>query len=248
MEANNFAVVLHTQIMENIGTAENPSWATAGTRVQLIQEGFTHYGEARALAAKVASGEHTVEITEGDYVLGIDVMPIGEYRQFYEDANAEPAEETVEEDTTDDVFFAQQVQETKTLAGVQDGTAVNQGTPTVHETRARLEALSKGYFDAIAEEEIEQEAAQAKPALTRGAIAQMMRVVQDTIRKNPKADIFKIIRAVIDKHYNGDQSMQQVILDQAEDEYGSVHAMQRAALQGYDPSPSKVITKVIDKR
>lgn len=250
MEANNYAVVIHTQIMENIGTAERPSWATAGTRVQLVQEGFTNYGEARSVAARVGSGEIPVEITEGDYVLGIDVMPTSEYRQFHEDNNAEAEEEAVAEDVTDDVFFAQQVQEMKDLAGVHNGTYTNKGTPSVHETRARLEALSKNYFESAAAEEAEEEAADKKleegalsGKLTPGQLAHTLRVVKETLKKNPTAHVNKAIRAVCQKLY-GDPSLDEEIIKHAEFEYGTIHDFDDEA-RGKKAPHASVTTKHI---
>lgn len=217
MEANNFAVVIHTQMMENIGTAENPSWATAGTNVQLVQEGFTHYGDARSVAAKVSTGEIPVEIAEGAYVLGIDVMPIGEYRQFYE---AVEEEETVEEDTTEDVFFAQQVMETKKLAGVQDGTYENKGTPSVHETRERLEKLSQAFYEALEAEELEEHKGPGN-TLSDAQLAVILHTVVETVKRNPSASINKVIRAVCAKHHN-DPHLDEEVIKHAEFEYGSL--------------------------
>jgi hypothetical protein len=214
MEANNFAVVVHTQMMENIGSAENPSWATAGTKVQLVQEGFTNYGEARALAAKVAAGEHEVEIAEGAYVLGIDVMPTGEYRQFYE---AVEEEDVVEEETTEEVFFQQQVMEMDKLAGIRHGTYENKGTPSVHETRARLEALTQSYMEAVEEE------AQTitETRLSQGQLAHTLRVVKETLKQNPQASVRQAIKAVCHK-LHGDVSLSEEVEAQAEFEYGSL--------------------------
>ncbi len=228
MEANNFAVVVHTQIMENIGTVEQPKWATAGTRVQLVQEGFTTYGDARVIATKVASGEHPVEIAEGAYVLGIDVMPTGEYRQFHEEVEED---EVVEEDTTEDVFFAQQVQEVAKLAGVQQGSYVNQGTPSVHETRARLEALSKGLAEALEQEELEEASAAGQHGLTNGQLAAALRIVKETLKNNPQASVFQAIRAVCQKHFDDNETIHEAIIQQAEMEYGSLDEFRMAARQ-----------------
>jgi hypothetical protein len=237
MEANNFVVVVHTQMMENIGTAENPSWATAGTKVQLIQEGFADYGAARSIAAKVAAGEVEVDIKEGAYVLGIDVMPTSEYRQFHEEVEEE---EKVEEDTTDDVFFSQQIQEVQKLAGVQQGSYQNQGTPSVHETRARLEALSKGLVEALEEEEAELEEA-AGHNLTQGQLAQALRIVRETIKANPHASVYQAIRAVCQKHFQDNETIHEAIIKQAELEYGSLDELKKAARQEF--GKSKKITK-----
>jgi hypothetical protein len=241
MEANNFVVVVHTQIMENIGTAVNPSWATAGTKVLLVQEGFTNYGEARAVATKVSTGEVPVELSEGAYVLGIDVMPTGEYRQFYEEVEAE---ETVEEDTTDDVFFAQQVMEAKKLAGIREGTYTNKGTPTVHETRARLEALSKGYFDALAEEAKVAEAAPVMVAgMSAGELAGVLRTIKETIKRNPRHNINKVIRAVCAERL-GNPNLDEEIIKHAEFEYGSLDEFEAEARgRRMGPAPAITITK-----
>jgi len=220
MEANNFVVVVHTQMMENIGTAAQPSWATAGSRTQLVQEGFTNYGDARAVAAKVSSGQIPVNIAEGAYVLGIDVMPIGEYRQFHEDDNAEPVEETVEDETTEEVFFAQQIQEMKDRAGVHDGSYTNKGTPSVHETRERLEKLSQSYFEEAAAEELEEHKAPSN-TLSDGQLAHTLRVVRETLKKNPSAHVNKAIRAVCQKLY-GNPSLDEEVIKHAEFEYGTL--------------------------
>ena len=217
MEGNNFVVVVHTQIMENIGTQSQPSWATAGSKVVLVQEGFADYGSARAVAAKVSTGEVPVELSEGAYVLGIDVLPIGEYRQFYE---AVEEDEKVEEDTTDDVFFQQQVMEAKKLAGVREGTYENKGTPSVHETRARLEALSKGYFEAVEAEALEEHKAKGN-RLSDAQLAETLRVASETLKKNPHADVNKVIRAVCQKMHN-DPTLDEEVIAQAEFEYGSL--------------------------
>ena len=217
MEANNFVVVVHTQIMENIGTQTQPSWATAGTKVQLVQEGFTTYGDARVVATKVSTGEVPVELAEGAYVLGIDVLPIGEYRQFYE---AVEEDETVEEDTTDDVFFAQQVMEAKKLAGVREGTYENKGTPSVHETRARLEALTQSFYEAVEAEQIEEHKAKGN-RLTDAELAETLRIAKETIKKNPHANVNKVIRAVCQKMHN-DPNLDEEVIAQAEFEYGSL--------------------------
>jgi hypothetical protein len=197
MEDKSYVVVIHTQVMENIGTAVNPSWATAGTKVKLVQENFTDFGSARAVAAKVASGEIPVEITEGDYVLGIDVMPTSEYRQFHEDDNAVAEEEAVEEDMTDDVFFAQQIQETQKLAGVhKEALQENHGTPSVHETRARLEALSQAYFEAAEQEEQAEEILESQD---EEELWRMVKVCESTLRSNPGFNATQVIKAVAAK-------------------------------------------------
>lgn len=237
MEANNFVVVVHTQIMENIGSAVNPSWATAGTQTVLVQEGFADYGSARSVAAQVSAGIVPVKLAEGAYVLGIDVMPIGEYRQFHEDDNAEPVEETVDE-TTEEVFFQQQVQEAQRLAGVQHGATPKTATPTVHETRARLEALSKGYFEAVNEEAAIAEHQAPGNRLSDAQLAHTLRVVKETLKKNPHADINKAARAVCSKLYN-DATLDEEVLAHAEFEYGSLDefdAQARGRKQGVAPA------------
>lgn len=241
MEANNFVVVVHTQIMENIGSSRNPSWATAGTKTVLVQEGFANYGEARVVAAKVATGVIPVALPEGAYVQGIDVLPIGEYRQFHE---AVEEDETVEEDTTSDVFFAQQVQEAQRIAGVQHGETPKTATPTVHETRARLEALSKGYFEAVAEETVaETPIAPSASGLTAGQLAQTLRIVRETMAKNAHAAPIQVIRAVCKKVHN-DVHLDREIVEAAEREYGSLAEFEAHARGTKSvPQTSRVITR-----
>lgn len=227
MEANNFVVVVHTQIMENIGSTVNPSWATAGSKTILVQEGFADYGSARAVAAQVSAGIVPVTLSEGAYVLGIDVMPIGEYRQFHEDDNAEPIEEVADE-TTEEVFFAQQVMEAQRLAGVQHGSTPVSATPTVQQTRARLEALSKGYFEAVHEATLTEDLRELNakgPTLTGGQITHGLRVVRATLEKNPAANINQVIRAVCAKLYD-DPMLDAELIKHAESEYGSLDSFE----------------------
>lgn len=238
VEANNFAVVVHTQIMENIGSAEQPSWATAGTKVQLVQEGFATYGDARSVAAKVACGEIPVEISERAHVLGIDVMPTSEFRQLWEEE--EQTEETVEEDMTDDVFFQQQVMEMQAKAGIRGGSVENGGTPTVHETRERLAALTQAFYEGMEEEQLEET---ATTRLTDGERAHALRVVKETLKKNPHADINKAIRAVCAKLY-GDPTLDEEVLNHAEFEYGTLGDFEADA-RGRKQSPAPAITRTI---
>jgi inorganic pyrophosphatase len=238
-----YVVVVHTQIMENIGTQNQPSWATRGGQAVLVQEGFQDYGSARAVAAQVSSGQIPVELSEGAYVLSIDVMPTGEYRQFHEDANTDVEEEEVVEDVTDDVFFAQQVQETAKLAGIVPGTYTPTGTPTVQETRERLERLSRDYMAESAVEERDQASATRSTTLTPGQLAQTLRIVRETMAKNPRATPIQAIRAVCKKVHN-DVHFDRDIIEAAELEYGSLHEFEAHARgTKAPPSTSRVITK-----
>lgn len=248
MEANNFVVVVHTQIMENIGSAVNPSWATAGTQTVLVQEGFADYGSARAVAAQVSAGIVPVTLAEGAYVLGIDVMPIGEYRQFHEDDNAEPIEEVVDE-TTEEVFFQQQVMEAQKLAGVRHGTAPVSATPTVQQTRARLEALSKGYFEAVHEATLTEDLKERRApgnSLSDGELAHTLRVTRATLKKNPQAHVNQVIKAVCAK-LHGDPHLDEEVIKHAEFEYGSLDTFDADARSEPKPQPTH-ITKVVDNR
>ena len=236
MEANNFVVVVHTQIMENIGSTEQPSWATAGTKTILVQEGFADYGSARSVAAQVAAGTVPVNLSEGAYVLGIDVMPTGEYRQFHEDDNAEPVEEVVDE-TTEEVFFQQQIMEAQRLAGVQLGSAPVSATPTVHETRARLEALSKGYFDAIREQDEAENLEEHRFAgntLTDGQIAYALRVTRATLKNNKRAHVNDVMKKVCDR-LHGNPELDEELIRQAIFEYGSLEEFTYAAKKDLPP-------------
>jgi hypothetical protein len=208
METQNYVVVVHTQIMENIGTKTQPSWATAGSEVVLVQEALSSYGEARAIAARVAAGEIPVTLREGAYVLGIDVIPQGEYRQFYE---AVETDDVVEEDTTDEVFFQQQVMEAQKLAGIKHGVYENKGTPSVHETRKRLESFTQEVMDEGVDEDIEdiEEAVFPQANLERA-----MSIIQETKRANPGVSTYDVTRAVCKKVY-GDVSLAESLLEQA---------------------------------
>jgi hypothetical protein len=198
MSNESYVVVIHTQIMENVGTTDQPSWGTHGGGVHQIGESHPSYGEARAAAARVASGETPVEIKEGAYVLGIDVMPLVEYRQLHESDNeeVEVLPEADLDQTTEDVFFAQQVQETARLAGVHKGVVESSGTPSVHETRARLEALTQSFYEGL-----EEEAAQAVPvvALSEAQLLQAANLLEATLVLNPKATRFRAAEAVCER-------------------------------------------------
>lgn len=125
-----FVVVVHTQVMENIGTAELPKWATAGTRVHLVSEA-ADFGEARSIAARVAAGQIPVEISEGEYVLGIDALTLADYRQFHE---------TVE----DDVLVIEElndIEQVSKLAGVKIDENPDTEAHTPRDWAAKLEAL-----------------------------------------------------------------------------------------------------------
>lgn len=238
MEANNFVVVVHTQIMENIGSTEQPSWATAGTKTILVQEGFANYGSARSVASQVAAGVIPVNLSEGAYVLGVDVMPIGEYRQFHEDDNAEPVEEVVDE-TTGEVFFQQQIMEAQRLAGVQLGSAPVSATPTVHETRARLEALSKGYFDAVREQNKAEDLKRygtTNKTLTDGQIAYALRVAGSTLKNNPRANVNDVMKKVCDR-LHGIPGLDEELIKRAVSEYGSLEEFVFAAKNDLPPKP-----------
>jgi len=214
MTNETFAVVVHTQMMENIGTAENPSWATAGTKVLLVQEDLTTWGEARSVAAKVAAGQIPVEISENAHVLGIDVIPSADYHYLYEETQEE---EQVKETTTDDVFFQQQVMEMKAKAGIRDGSYENQGTPSVHETRERLAQLTADFYEAMEAEELKE----ASSKLTDGQLAQALRTVKEALKVNPHANVNQVIRAVCKKLF-GNPNLDDEVIKYAEFEYGSI--------------------------
>jgi len=236
MEANNFAVVVHTQMMENIGSAENPSWATAGTKVLLVQEGFATWGEARSVAAKVAAGQISVELSENAHVLGIDVMPTADYHYLHEEV---VEDEPVEEDMTDDVFFQQQVMEMKAKAGIRDGSYENQGTPSVHETRERLAKLTQDFYKGLEAQELEE----ATAKLSDGKIAHALRVVKETLKANPHANVNQAIRAVC-KRLFGDPNLDEEVIKYAEFEYGTLDEFDDQIRGRKAPEKiSRVITK-----
>lgn len=239
-ENQKYAVVVHTQIMENIGTKSTPLWATAGTETILVKENLQTYLIARAVASEVSSGNYPLEISEGAYILGVDILEESEYKQFYE---VEEEIEAVEEDTTDDVFFAQQVQETKRLAGVEDWTYENKGTPTVQETRERLAALTQAFMEEIEEdaaEEIEEAVDEGSDArqLTAGQCAAALRVAKETIISNPERNIYEIIKAVCNKLF-GDTRYHKEVIEAASSEYGSLEHFNDVARSRVKPSPSK---------
>ena len=216
MEDNNFSVVVHTQEMKNIGSQETPSWATAGTKVRLVQEGFSTWGEARAMAARVGAGEIPIELEEGSYVLGIDVMPTGDYRYLHE----ETVEEIVdEEDIADDVFFAQQIQETSRLAGIRTGTVETTGTPSVHSLREKLAALQEDFDSEL--EKIVKDTEDPPEQLTMGQEAHALRVIRATAKRYPNRNLLDIMLVVSEKVL-GSKDFLPDILEAAKFEYGSL--------------------------
>jgi hypothetical protein len=228
-ENEKYAVVVHTQIMENIGTSTSPAWATAGTKTILVKENLQTYLIARAVASEVSSGNFNVEIPEGSYIIGVDILSEGDFRQFYEAEEEVDEAEVVEEDTTDDVFFAQQVQEAKRLAGVTAGTYENKGTPTVQETRAKLEALTQQFLEGLAEEN-EEESEELEEAveevseirkLTAGQLASALRAVREHVISNPKQGLYDALKEVSEKLF-GDVRYHNQLIAAAELEYGSL--------------------------
>ena len=218
---NNFVVVVHTQIMENIGSANSPSWATKGGKVFLIQEGFSTWGDARAVAAKVSSGQIPVELDEGCYVLGIDVMPTGEYRYLYE-STVEEVEEV--EETTEETFFQQQIMESQKLAGITPAVSYSKrSTPTIHETRAMLEAMNT-------EEPLEERAPMPRGdfTLSNGQLAHALRTSMRTLQANPHASVYQVFKAVSKKLY-GDPTLDDELIRQADFEYGSLDKFEEVA-------------------
>ena len=226
MEENNFAVVVHTQKMKNIGSDSLPSWATAGTKVQLVQEGFSTWGEARAVAAKVGSGEIPVELEESSYVLGIDVMPTSDYRYLHEEIQIDELDDEEVEEMTDDVFFAQQIQETSKLAGIRPGTYENKGTPSVHETREKLARMQEDFESNLKkitpgdEDEVPEE-------LTFGQEAHALRVVRATAKKYPNRNLLDIMIVVAEKVL-GSKDFLPKLMDAAKFEYGSLSLFKKS--------------------
>ena len=211
-ESNNYVVVLHTQMMENIGSKTNPSWATAGTRVILVQEGFTTYGQARSAAAKVSSGQIPVELAEGSYVLGIDVMPIGDYRYLYE-----PVEITESIEPEYDMLA-----EARKLAGIKPVTFSPRATPTLHEVKAKLNELDDDQLLFVPNTPREEE------KLTKGQRAHALRVLIQTLKKNPNVSVTPACIAVCKALY-GDDKLYREVMNQAKFEYGSIDRMVKVA-------------------
>ncbi len=184
-DGDDLAVVLHTQVFENIGTDARPQWATRTGRATLVQSGIQSFGEARSIAAQVSAGIIPVQLGEGENVLGIDIMSSAEYRQFHE---AAPADETVEEETTDAVFFQQQVMEMQRAAGIKTGEVSFDGTPSVHTFRERLAKLEKPVLESAFEARLDD-------------MPRVIKTLGRTLIANPTSDALRVAKAVAKKMF-----------------------------------------------
>ena len=93
----------------------------------------------------------------------------------------------VEEDTTEEVFFQQQIQEVKELAGVKNDVMEASSVPSVHDLKARLAAL---------QEELQAHMAESSFQATLDDYPKAMRVLAKTLIKNPKASALACAKAV----------------------------------------------------
>lgn len=109
-----------------------------------------------------------------------------------------PYRESVGEDTTtDDVFFAQQIQEMRKLAGVRSNEVDYQGTPVVHTTKAIVEGINKGYREVLKDHYIAYTRTRRVERLpvTEGMEA-ALRTVATTAALNPRASGSSVSGAV----------------------------------------------------
>lgn len=179
-----FTVVVSTQLLENVGTEFAPLWSHSNGRYIAVQTGLPSYGEARKIVAEVSAGLIPVELDLKESVIGIEIVTDGDYRQFYE-AVEEDQDQDVQEDTTEDVFFQQQIQEVQNLAGVKQG-QFESSVPSVHDLKARLAALS--------EETVEENSFVMPTSLEM--FTKAMKIVGKTLLKNPNASVDRCIKAV----------------------------------------------------
>lgn len=183
-----YTVMVSTQLMENVGSEFAPMWSHSTGRYIPVQTGLQSYGAARKIVAEVSAGLIPVELSKKESVIGIEIVTDGDYRQFYE---AVTEEETVEEDTTDDVFFAQQVQEMKHNAGIEEDVAPVRSSPSVHDLKAKLAALQEE-FDAAQAQALAESPFQASLA----DFPKAMRIVGKTLLKNREASAMGCVKAV----------------------------------------------------
>lgn len=191
-----YSVILHMQVMENIGTETIPQWATSSPRARLIQSGIEGYAAARQIAEQVESGEIPVEFASREFALGVEIIPDSEYRQFHE---AVETEEQVEETTTEDVFFAQQIQEVSKLAGIKTGSVEYTGTPSVHQTLETLAKLSEG-------EQLDEYAMRGKKEMERAK-----RVLDASLIKNPNVKAIRVVKAVANKLFDDENQTDEIV-------------------------------------
>lgn len=183
-----YTVMVSTQLLENVGTEWAPMWSHSTGRYIPVQTGLQSYGEARKIVAEVSAGLIPVIVESKESVIGIEIVTDGEYRQFYESTEVE---ENVEEDTTDAVFFAQQVQEMKHNAGIEETAAPVRSAPSVHDLKAKLEALQEE-FEAAKAQELKESPFQA----SLSDFPKAMRIVGKTMLKNPNASAMGCVKAV----------------------------------------------------
>lgn len=204
-----YTVMVSTQLMENVGSEFAPMWSHSTGRYIPVQMGLQSYGAARKIVAEVSAGLIPVELTKKESVIGIEIVTDGDYRQFYE---AAVEEETVEEDTTDDVFFAQQVQEMKHNAGIEENVAPVRSSPSVHDLKAKLAALQEE-FDAAQAKALAESPFQA----SLSDYPKAMRIVGKTLIKNPTASVMGCIKAVA-RDLLGDIELAQELKDFIQDQ------------------------------
>ncbi len=204
-----YTVMVSTQLMENVGSEFAPMWSHSTGRYIPVQTGLQSYGAARKIVAEVSAGLIPVELSRKESVIGIEIVTDGDYRQFYESVDEE---DSVEEETTAAVFFAQQVQEMVDRAGIEEDVTPVRSSPSIHDLKARLAAIQEEY-DAARAKELLESPFQADLS----DFPKAMRIVGKTLIKNSKASAMGCVRAVA-RDVLGDEELAEELKDFIQDQ------------------------------
>lgn len=188
----NYLVVLHSQMMENIGDERIPQWATVTQPPRIIAEGLKGRAAADALVAKIVEGTHEVELSRGEFVQGVESISENEYYQL---RNPEGLEEATEEAPAE---APSEIAEMARLAGVKPGSFSHEGVPLVHHVRDQLASMNETKLDEY---------------VMRGGeeMARAKRVVDGTLKKNPNSSAGKVVRAVAQKLFDDADQADEII-------------------------------------
>jgi hypothetical protein len=111
--------------------------------------------------------------------------------------HSDEPEDDMEESTTEDVFFAQQIQEMRKLAGVSSNEVAYAGTPVVHLTKKIVENINKGYREVLKDHYVAYTRARRVERLpVTESMEVALRTVATTAALNPRASGSSVAGAV----------------------------------------------------
>lgn len=152
-----------------------------------------------------------VDIHKMAQLLGVDVYDVSLFDGAERSGNPEDAQytevhvheehdEDVEESNTDDVFFQQQIQEMRQLAGVKDDILSPVGTPIVHTTKAIVESINDGFRNTIRESYVRHASARRVSLMVENEqLDKALRLCVMTQAAYPQESVRRIQEAVAQK-------------------------------------------------